>query len=284
MVDEKEDGQAGYEGLDDPAGSLGEQEDLPSNALGVSSGTSLIGGREEDNQSWLAGDVDTLDFGALSLASEATWNRQERRPEESLRSFLTFLIGDAVYGLDLVRMREIIKTRAPTEVPRTPPFIAGIISVRGMVIPVIDLRVRLSLPARSRDALRCLVVARGEDRFGLLVDQVLQVVSLAPSEIEANPTLARPVDDTEGARRRSTRGGEEGMGPGDQGAEFLVVSEAGREEEMDPDFARNKGPRSIEFVAGIGRAADAPEQLIILLDLDAVLRFEIRRRRRGEIS
>jgi hypothetical protein len=64
----------------------------------------------------------------------------------------------------------------------------------------------------------------------------------------------------------------------------LVISEASREEELDPDFARNKGPRSIEFVSGIGRAADAPEQLIILLDLDAVLRFEIRRRRRGEAS
>lgn len=283
MVDDNDDVQVGYEGLDAPVGSMGEREGALSKAHGVSAGTSLIDGPEEDNRNWLAGDVDTLDFGALSLASEATWNRQERRPEESLRSFLTFLLGDAVYGLDLVRLREIIKTRAPTEVPRTPPFIAGIISVRGLVIPVIDLRVRLSLPARSRDALRCLVVARGEERFGLLVDQVLQVLTLAPSEIEANPTLARPVEDTEG-RRRTMRNGEEGSGSGDQGAEFLVVSEASREEESDPDFARNKGPRSIEFVAGIGRATDAPEQLIILLDLDAVLRFEIRRRRRGEIS
>jgi chemotaxis signal transduction protein len=221
MVDEKDDGQAGYEGLDVPASDIpmGEAEGLPSKAIGMSAGTSLIGGNEEPNRSWLAGDADTIDFGALSLASEATWNRQERRPEESLRSFLTFLLGDAVYGLDLVRLREIIKTRAPTEVPRTPPFIAGIISVRGLVIPVIDLRVRLSLPARNRDALRCLVVARGEDRFGLLVDQVLQVVSLAPSEIEANPTLARPVDDTEGSRRR--RSGEEGTSSIDQGSEFL---------------------------------------------------------------
>jgi chemotaxis signal transduction protein len=280
MVDDSDEVQAGSDELEVPEENSEESGSMPSRGLGAHSGTSLVGGREEAARNWLAGEADMLDFGALSLASEATWNRQERRPEESLRSFLTFLLADAVYGLDLVRLREIMKTRAPTEVPRTPPFIAGIISVRGMVIPVLDLRVRLSLPARNRDALRCLVVARGEDRFGLLVDQVLQVVTLAPSEIEANPTLARPIDDTEGARRRAMRS-DEGMGSGDPSStEFTVVGEASRAEE-DADFAR-KGPRGIEFVAGIGRAANTPEQFIILLDLDAVLRFEIRRRRRGE--
>ena len=177
------------------------------------------------------------DFGLLDLATEETWFNRER-VEAARRAYLTFHLGDEVYGLELLRLREIIKARPPTEVPRAPPYIAGVVSVRGLVMPVVDLRARLRMPAGDKAPTRCLVVARGEERYALLVDDVNNVVGFTDDEIEAAPAmLGRSAD--------------------------------------------GEGGRGVEYIAGIGRAADNPEQLVILLDLDAVLRFEDLRPRRG---
>ena len=105
---------------------------------------------------------------------------------------LAFVVGGETYGVDILTIREIIKVRAVTEVPRTPLFIIGIITVRGAVIPVIDLRLRLRLTATPPTrAARILVVVKDGEPFGLLVDAVSGVVRLAESEIETPPsTLA----------------------------------------------------------------------------------------------
>jgi purine-binding chemotaxis protein CheW len=129
----------------------------------------------------------------ITLATEDTYLRagdaQKARP---VRAVLTFNVGGETYGVDILTIREIIKVREITEVPRTPHFLIGIITVRGMVIPVIDLRLRLKLvstpPTR---AARILVVVPDGDPYGLLVDSVSGVVRLAESEIETPPsTLA----------------------------------------------------------------------------------------------
>ena len=185
--------------------------------------------------------ADIIDFGALELATEETWYRRQR-PERDRRAYLTFKLGDEEYGVELVRLREIIKARAPTEVPRAPAYIAGSVSVRGLVMPVVDMRVRLRIPRPPGTGLptRCLVVARGDERYALLVDEVRHVISLGEDEIEAAPPM-------------------------------LARSEA-------------------EYIHGIGRAEGETEHLIILLDLDAVLRFDDLRARgahgthRGERS
>ena len=129
----------------------------------------------------------------LSLATEDTYLRavdsQKSRPT---RAVLTFTVGGETYGVEILTIREIIKVREVTEVPRTPHFLIGIISVRGSVIPVIDLRLRLKLTATPPTrAARILVVVKDGEPFGLLVDAVSGVLRLAESEIEAPPsTLA----------------------------------------------------------------------------------------------
>jgi purine-binding chemotaxis protein CheW len=119
---------------------------------------------------------------------------EERRGRAgSQREVLAFSLAGEEHGIDLRRLREIIRPRPVTEVPRAPAAVLGIISVRGEIMPVLDLRQRLRKPAlgppvNPRDA-RVLIVTREAETYGLLVDAVHQVVRLREDEIEPAPAL-----------------------------------------------------------------------------------------------
>lgn len=99
--------------------------------------------------------------------------------------FLAFRVAHEAYGLPLASVREILKLGAITEVPRAPKDVLGIISVRGRVTTILDLRRRLRMPEMvSTKQARVLLVDAGEEVLGLLVDEVLQVYRLRAEEIE----------------------------------------------------------------------------------------------------
>jgi purine-binding chemotaxis protein CheW len=94
-----------------------------------------------------------------------------------------------------MEIKEIIKPREWTEVPRAPHFISGVISLRGVIIPVFDMRRRLELPpvpASGRE--RIVVVKDGESFCGILVDEVVQVVRIPVTSIEPAPTVLEGID------------------------------------------------------------------------------------------
>jgi len=130
----------------------------------------------------------------LPFATEATFHAYRRagRAGGWQREVLAFIIGSEEFAIDIRRIREIIKPREATEVPRAPRFVLGIISVRGTIIPLIDLRLRLRLdPSQwppSRDA-RILIVNRADESFGLFVDEVRQVVRMRDSDVEPPPAM-----------------------------------------------------------------------------------------------
>ncbi len=129
--------------------------------------------------------------GGFALATEESVLRaiDAQKAARPTRAVLTFIVGGETYGVEILSIREIIKLREVTEVPRTPPFLIGVITVRGVVIPVVDLRLRLKLPATPPTrAARILVVVKDGEPFGLLVDAVSGVVRLAESEIETPPS------------------------------------------------------------------------------------------------
>ena len=132
----------------------------------------------------------------LVLATEESYLRRAggKRTEERL-GVLTFVIGGEVYGIEILSIREIIKLREITEVPRAPRFLLGVVTVRGLVMPVIDLRLRLRLdaPPLTRAA-RILVVLHKGERFGLLVDEVRGVVRFGDGQIEPPPPSLAPTD------------------------------------------------------------------------------------------
>ncbi len=126
----------------------------------------------------------------LQLATEESYLRAvDGRRVRPTRAILTFLVASETYGVDILDIREIIKMREITEVPRMPKFLLGVISVRGTIIPVIDLRLRLRLVAAPPTrAARVLVVVHEGELFGLQVDAVVGVMRLGESEIEMPPS------------------------------------------------------------------------------------------------
>jgi purine-binding chemotaxis protein CheW len=99
-----------------------------------------------------------------------------------------FDVGTGHYALDIMSVKEVINPIAITPVPHTPPFVEGIIELRGVFLPVIDLRKRLGIPIVGGDTK--IVVARlGERPIGLVVDRVREVKRIDPTAIEAAPEI-----------------------------------------------------------------------------------------------
>jgi purine-binding chemotaxis protein CheW len=112
------------------------------------------------------------------------------RPGEGaeLKQFIGFTVGDEEYGLELLRVREVIRMREIARLPRAPSFLKGVINLRGDVIPIIDLRDKFGLPSRPADADTRIVVVDVEGRLiGMVVDSASQVVRIPASRIEAPP-------------------------------------------------------------------------------------------------
>lgn len=103
---------------------------------------------------------------------------------------LGFVLGNEDYALPLTAVREILKVPPITEVPRAPSDVLGILSLRGTVVTLVDLRRRIGLPEGPFDRkTRVLVVQRAEEPIGLLVDAVTEVVRLKRDEIEDRPAV-----------------------------------------------------------------------------------------------
>jgi purine-binding chemotaxis protein CheW len=115
--------------------------------------------------------------------------------EQASRQYLAFNLGDEEYALDIKQISEIIKVREFTDIPRVPGFILGIISLRGVVVPVFDLRFRLNLGVSELMPTTRIVVCQHEDvSVGLLVDSINQVVNLIDGEVEPPPGLLSGLD------------------------------------------------------------------------------------------
>ena len=114
---------------------------------------------------------------------------------DNCRQYLAFHLGDEEYALDIMRISEIIKVREFTDIPRAPEFVLGIISLRGVVVPVFDLRRRLDLGISEMLAASRIVVCQLDDvTVGLLVDSINQVVNLGNDDIEPPPGVLTGLD------------------------------------------------------------------------------------------
>lgn len=108
--------------------------------------------------------------------------------------YMTFQLADEVYGLEILKVREIIGLMDITRVPRTRDFVRGVINLRGKVIPVVDLRLKFGMDAAKATDQTVIIVVQVEAggrplTMGLLVDQVLEVLSIDAASIEPVPSL-----------------------------------------------------------------------------------------------
>jgi purine-binding chemotaxis protein CheW len=108
--------------------------------------------------------------------------------------YLSFNLGESLFAVDVRQTKEILDFRRTTRVPQTPDYMLGVINLRGAVVPVIDLRRKLGLPARDVSQDTCIVVleiARDEEvlTVGVVTDSVQEVLELGADEIEPPPRI-----------------------------------------------------------------------------------------------
>ena len=105
-----------------------------------------------------------------------------------------FRLKDDLYAVDIMRIKEIIRPQKLTPLPQAPPFIEGIINLRGAVIPVVDLRKRFDMTARDATAsTRLLIVRLSSQTLGLVVDDVTEVITVPVKDIKPPPALSEGV-------------------------------------------------------------------------------------------
>lgn len=124
--------------------------------------------------------------------------RSETQANESATAsekFLTFALGQEEYGLEILKVREIIQMMELTVVPRTPPCIKGVINLRGKVIPVVDLRLKFDLPEIEHTEQTCIIVVTVQDvEMGVIVDRVCEVRDISAQQIDDAPSFGANVD------------------------------------------------------------------------------------------
>ena len=108
--------------------------------------------------------------------------------------YLTFVCAGEEYGVEILCVQEIKGWENVTRVPYTPHYLLGVMNLRGVIVPVIDLRVRFGLPARAMDSSTVVIVVRvrtshGEKTAGIVVDAVSEVYSVVPDDIKPTPDL-----------------------------------------------------------------------------------------------
>lgn len=118
--------------------------------------------------------------------------------ENASQKYLTFVLGDEEYGIDILRVREIIGLTNITKVPQTPDFIKGVINLRGKIYPVIDLRLKFQMEKTSHTRETCIIIvdiANNEQstQMGILVDSVKEVLDILTSEIEPPPSFGSKI-------------------------------------------------------------------------------------------
>lgn len=110
------------------------------------------------------------------------------------RQYLTFKLENEIYAMDVSQVREILEYTNVTRIPQTPPYLKGVINLRGKVVPVIDLRLKFGLNEIEKTINTCIVVIEvslGEELvvLGVLVDAVQEVIELEPNQIEPPPKV-----------------------------------------------------------------------------------------------
>lgn len=117
----------------------------------------------------------------------------ERTADSLAGKYLTFFLAGEEYGVEILRVQEIIGMMPITRVPNTPPHIKGVINLRGKVIPIMDLREKFGMPPAEETEQVMIVVQVAGRQVGVVVDKVSEVATIAAGDIDATPDFGAGV-------------------------------------------------------------------------------------------
>jgi purine-binding chemotaxis protein CheW len=120
-------------------------------------------------------------------------NAAEGAPAEA-SDFISFAIGDEQYGVDIMAVREIKGWSNVTHLPNQPDYVRGVLNLRGVMVPIVDLRCRFGQGNTETTPLHIVIIVQIDGRqVGLLADRVLDIVSFEPSQVQPVPRIANGV-------------------------------------------------------------------------------------------
>lgn len=132
-----------------------------------------------------------------SIASHAPQN-QLGMPASMMsmpREYLTFRLGREEYGIDILKVQEIRGYEQPTRIASAPEFVKGVVNLRGVIVPIIDLRIKLGMTDVRYDTFTVVIILNvGQRVVGIVVDSVSDVLELSPDHIRKAPELSSLVD------------------------------------------------------------------------------------------
>ena len=112
----------------------------------------------------------------------------------NIREFLTFKLGQEEYGIDILRVQEIRSYEAPTRMANMPAFVKGVVNLRGVIVPVLDMRLKFDLPEVSYNDFTVVIVLNiGHKVVGMVVDGVSDVISFTPAELKPVPEFSSTI-------------------------------------------------------------------------------------------
>ncbi len=163
--------------------------------------------------------------------------------------YFTFMLGEEDFALEIGKVREVVDYTTITKVPRMPEFLRGVINLRGNVVPVIDLRLKLGMTATVKTVDTCIVIVEIEIdgdlmQVGALADSVKAVIDLDPGQIDPPPKL--------GTQLRS----DFIRGMGKQDEKFIIILEIDRiltSDDLDLVKSTGDSPEEISNEKGSGR-------------------------------
>ena len=109
--------------------------------------------------------------------------------------YLSFRLGNEEYGIPILTVQEIRGYQEPTRIANAPPAIKGVVNLRGVIVPIVDLRVQLGLEQVAYNEITATIVLNlGQRVVGIVVDSVSDVVALTPAQIKAPPQMTSGID------------------------------------------------------------------------------------------
>lgn len=127
---------------------------------------------------------------ALSPATQGTRAAEARSSE-----FLTFRLGAESYGIEILKVQEIRGYEAPTSIANAPAFIKGVINLRGVIVPIVDLRIKFNLGEPSYDQFTVVIILNiGKRVVGAVVDGVSDVIQIGSANLRPSPEFGSTLD------------------------------------------------------------------------------------------
>ncbi|MFA5455182.1 MAG: chemotaxis protein CheW [Sulfurimonas sp.] len=116
-------------------------------------------------------------------------------PQSKKERYLTFFLGDEQYGIAIERIKEIIAMMKITSVPKIPPYMRGVINLRGSIIPIVDTRLRFAMDSREADMHTAIIIVEVEKvNIGFIVDRVEEVASIDTLNLSEPPKFGSQID------------------------------------------------------------------------------------------